>query len=151
MPWNMQDYPVTFKNLDPLIRKKTIDIGNALLANKYPEERAIPIAISQAKEWYENTSDQERKHFEKEAAPKKTDKHEVDKGSEKLIDSDVTVKYVDKKWQVKSVGAKRASDSFAKKPDAVRRGKEIAQNKGSKLNIYKQNGELQQDFDFHAN
>lgn len=30
MPWNMNDYPTSMKNLAPLIRKKAIDIGNAL-------------------------------------------------------------------------------------------------------------------------
>ena len=48
MPWNMNDYPTSMKNLAPLIRKKAIDIGNALLADGYPDDRAIPIAISQA-------------------------------------------------------------------------------------------------------
>lgn len=51
MPWNMNDYPTSMKNLAPLIRKKAIDIGNALLADGYPDDRAIPIAISQAEKW----------------------------------------------------------------------------------------------------
>lgn len=44
MPWNMNDYPASMKNLDPLIRKKAIDIANALLDDGYPDDRAIPIA-----------------------------------------------------------------------------------------------------------
>ena len=56
MPWNMKDFPASMKNLDKLTRKKAIDIANALLDEGYPDSRAIPIAIDQAKEWYENAS-----------------------------------------------------------------------------------------------
>lgn len=35
MPWNVRDYPASMKNLDPLVRKKAIDIANALLADGY--------------------------------------------------------------------------------------------------------------------
>lgn len=50
MPWNMKDFPASMKNLDKLTRKKAIDIANALLDEGYPDSRAIPIAIDQAKE-----------------------------------------------------------------------------------------------------
>ncbi len=66
MPWNMKDFPASMKNLDKLTRKKAIDIANALLDEGYPDSRAIPIAIDQAKEWYENASESERRTFEKE-------------------------------------------------------------------------------------
>lgn len=49
MPWNMKDFPASMKNLDKLTRKKAIDIANALLDEGYPDNRAIPIAIDQAK------------------------------------------------------------------------------------------------------
>lgn len=49
MPWNMKDFPASMKNLDKLTRKKAIDIANALLDEGYPDSRAIPIAIDQAK------------------------------------------------------------------------------------------------------
>ena len=49
------------KNLAPLIRKKAIDIGNALLADGYPDDRAIPIAISQAEKWYQEASAQTKR------------------------------------------------------------------------------------------
>ena len=71
MPWNMNDYPASMKNLDPLIRKKAIDIANALLDDGYPDDRAIPIATSQAEKWYDNASAAEKKDFQKAKAPKK--------------------------------------------------------------------------------
>ncbi|EJY46129.1 hypothetical protein HMPREF1347_02805 [Enterococcus faecium 504] len=66
MPWNMKDFPASMKNLDKLTRKKAIDIANALLDEGYPDNRAIPIAIDQAKKWYEDASESEKRTFEKE-------------------------------------------------------------------------------------
>lgn len=63
MPWNMKDYPPAMKNLEELTRKKAIDIGNVLLAEGYPDDRAIPIAIKQAKEWSEDATSTEKKSF----------------------------------------------------------------------------------------
>ena len=59
MPWTTKDYPVSWKNLDPLTRKKAIDIANAMLLDGYKEDQAIPIATAQAKKWKEeaNASD----------------------------------------------------------------------------------------------
>ncbi len=66
MPWNMKDFPASMKNLDKLTRKKAIDIANALLDEGYPDSRAIPIAIDQAKKWDEDASESEKRTFEKE-------------------------------------------------------------------------------------
>ena len=38
-------------HLPPRVRRKAIEIANALLAEGYDEGRAIPIAIAKAKEW----------------------------------------------------------------------------------------------------
>ncbi|WP_271001059.1 hypothetical protein [Listeria seeligeri] len=54
MPWTQNDYPDSWKNLKKTEREKAIEIGNALLKEGYPEERAIPIATSKAEEWYKN-------------------------------------------------------------------------------------------------
>ncbi|GAB6092851.1 hypothetical protein JCM31185_17040 [Furfurilactobacillus curtus] len=54
MPWTYKDYPSSFKNMNVKTRHKAIDIANALKRDKYPDDRAIPIAIKQAKEWYED-------------------------------------------------------------------------------------------------
>ncbi|RCF73269.1 hypothetical protein B1164_06785, partial [Enterococcus faecium] len=76
MPWNMKDFPASMKNLDKLTRKKAIDIANALLDEGYPDNRAIPIAIDQAKKWYEDASESEKRTVEKEKNPRKTDEKE---------------------------------------------------------------------------
>ena len=140
MPWNMNDYPASMKNLDPLIRKKAIDIANALLDDGYPDDRAIPIATSQAEKWYDNASAAEKKDFQKAKAPQKNAK--------KLMNADVLVKYQEDHWIVISEKASQASDTFDKKEQAVERAKEIAKNKNSSVKVYKQDGTLQDTFDY---
>jgi uncharacterized protein YdaT len=39
------------KNLRPAVRRKAIEIANALLRERFPEGQAIRIAIARAKEW----------------------------------------------------------------------------------------------------
>ncbi|EOH93167.1 DUF2188 domain-containing protein [Enterococcus pallens] len=151
MPWNMKDYPASMKNLEKVTRKKAIDIGNALLADGYPEERAIPIAISQAEKWYEDASDQEIQQAKKAKNPQKNDKHETNPNTKKLINANVSVKYQDDQWEVISDGAEHASERFAKKSEAIQRGKAIAENKQSELKIFKRDGTLQETQNFKAN
>lgn len=62
MPWSYQDYPDSMKNLPKHIRKKAIDIANALLEEDSDEGRAIPIAIAQARKYYHQ--DGERAQYE---------------------------------------------------------------------------------------
>jgi uncharacterized protein YdaT len=51
MPWNSSYFPASMKNLDPEVRRKAIEIANALLEAGRPEGQAIRIAISRAKQW----------------------------------------------------------------------------------------------------
>ncbi|GMA08640.1 hypothetical protein GCM10025886_17910 [Tetragenococcus halophilus subsp. flandriensis] len=148
MVWDMKDYPTTMKNLDSLVRKKAIDIANALLQDGYPEGRAIPIATEQAQQWYDNASSEEKESFRQEKPPQKSDSHDTSKRSEKLIDADVKVNYSDKQWQVISKGAEKPSEVYDTKEEAIERAKYIAQNKETTLEIYKENGELQETRDF---
>ena len=148
MPWNMKDFPASMKNLDKLTRKKAIDIANALLDEGYPDSRAIPIAIDQAQEWYENASESERRTFEKEKNPSKSDKHDTNPRAGKLLDSDVIVEYAEEQWIVKSKGAKKASNHFDTKKEAIEKGKQVAQNKESTLVIYKKDGTKEKEIDY---
>lgn len=54
MAWTKKDFPDSMKNLKEDVRNKSIEIANRLLEDGYEEGRAISIAISQAKEWYDN-------------------------------------------------------------------------------------------------
>ena len=142
MSWDLNDYPDSMKNMHFLVRKKAIDIANALEEEGYEDDRAIPIAQSQAQEWYDNASVTEKKEFEKEPEPSKQDDHPSTANPE-LLDNDVKVFYEDEVWKVQTVDADRAAQAFNYKDDAVKRGEEIASNKESQLIIYKQDGEIQ--------
>lgn len=61
MPWSENDYPNSWKNLTAGVRRKAIEIGNALLEDGYEESRAIAIATSQAEEWAERRGKQVKK------------------------------------------------------------------------------------------
>lgn len=50
MPWNKNNYPPSFKNLEPEVKEKAIEIANALRRDGYEESRAISIAVTKARE-----------------------------------------------------------------------------------------------------
>ena len=137
MPWSEKDYPNSMKNLDSIIRRKAIDIANAMLKEGYKEDSAIPIAISQAKEWVQDASPQDKKDLkEKDITKHKNDPKDT---SSRLQDNDVEVKYDDEEeaWIVISKGAKRADSKHSTKKEAKKRAKEIAENKGVKIISHK--------------
>ncbi|MEK3730925.1 MULTISPECIES: hypothetical protein [Paenibacillus] len=59
MPWSANDYPPSMKYLKPRVRKKAVEIANALLEENYEEGRAIAIATAKAQEWDENHPEDE--------------------------------------------------------------------------------------------
>jgi uncharacterized protein YdaT len=51
MPWDEDRYPASMSHLPVRVRRKAIEVANALLAEGYDEGKAIRIAIAKAKEW----------------------------------------------------------------------------------------------------
>jgi uncharacterized protein YdaT len=51
MPWDEDRYPASMSHLPERVRRKAIEIANALLEEGYEEGKAIRIAIAKAKEW----------------------------------------------------------------------------------------------------
>jgi uncharacterized protein YdaT len=51
MPWDEDRYPASMSYLPERVRRKAIEIANALLKEGYDEGKAIRIAIAKAKEW----------------------------------------------------------------------------------------------------
>ena len=51
MPYTTTDYPISIKHFMAPVRRKAIEIANALLADGSDESRAIAIATAQAEEW----------------------------------------------------------------------------------------------------
>ena len=142
MPWDMNDYPDSMKNFDPLLRKKAIDIANALEEEGYDDDRAIPIAQAQAGEWFDNASEEEKEAFRNEKNPSKEDEHDSSANAD-LIDNDVEVIFEDGVWKVQTVDAQRPDQTFEYKEDAVGRAEDVARNKDSAVRIYKKDGSLQ--------
>jgi uncharacterized protein YdaT len=53
MPWTLDRYPASMRNLAPPVRAKAIEIANALLDEGHEEGQSIRIAIAKAKQWAE--------------------------------------------------------------------------------------------------
>jgi uncharacterized protein YdaT len=51
MPWDEDDYPASMRGLPERVRRKAIDIANALLAEGHDEGMAIRVAIARARAW----------------------------------------------------------------------------------------------------
>lgn len=136
MPWTEKNYPNSMKNLNPVVRKKAIDILNAMIEEGYKEENAIPISISQAKKWVEDATLEDKKLLKKKDVTKHKDNPE--NTSSRLQNRDVLVKYDTKnlKWIVITEGAKKADSRYETKKDAIKRAKEIATNKNVKVKAY---------------
>ncbi|WP_366247903.1 DUF2188 domain-containing protein [Terribacillus aidingensis] len=142
MPWTMDDYPASFKNLDKPIKKKAIEIANVMVDEGYDEGRAIPIATNQAKEWKSNASEKEVKDFLKHDDPTKRDSNASHSNPDLIDNAEEVVPHEDG-WAVQSKGSKRPSQVFDNKQDAIKRAKEIADNKGTETIIHKKDGSVQ--------
>ena len=142
MPWNLDDYPDSFKNFDHVVKKKAIAIANALLDEGYDDGQAIPIATKQAKEWAENASEEELQSYKYSDRPDKDDTHESSSNAE-LLDNDVLVYFENDEWVVKTKDAKRADSTHEKKDDAVSRAEEIAENKDTSVIRFTKDGKRQ--------
>lgn len=144
MPWDTNDYPDSLKNLDIAIRKKAIDIANAMVEDGYKEGQAIPIATEQAKKWYDNASKTEINQV-----IQMSDKDLRDSDSDRtssnpeLIDNGEHVIPHKDGWAVKAEDAKQPSNVFTTKEEAIKRAKEIANNKQTAVIIHKQDGTIQ--------
>jgi len=147
MPWDMHDYPSSIKNLNRTIKKKAIDIANALVDEGYNEGRAIPIATKQAKVWYNNASLEKRKEYVENADPTKRKINEHSR-PELLQQVELIIPYDSNQWAVQSKDAKKPTKLFTNKADAVEYGKLIAKNKQTGLIIQKRDGSKDEEFNY---
>ena len=136
MPWTEKNYPNSMKNLKPIVRKKAIDILNAMIEEGYEEDNAIPISISQAKKWAEDATVSDKKDLKKKDVTKHKDNPQ--NTSSRLQNRNVLVKYDNEnlKWIVMTEGAKRADSIHETKREAIKRAKEIANNKKVQVKTY---------------
>lgn len=132
----MDDYPDSLKNLQRVVRKKAIEIANAMIKEGYSEGRAIPIATEQAKEWHKNANDNEINDFDKHGKVKKKSTNNQHARPELMDKAELVVPH-DDGWAVQSKDAKKATKVFENKDDAIDYGKKIAENKNTELIIYR--------------
>lgn len=152
MPWDNNDYPSSLKNLDTTVRKKAIDIANAMLDEGYEEGRALPIAIEQAKEWSSHADEEERKEV-KQMSDKALRSREKGEDGEsqarpELMDKGEHVLSHKQGWAVKAEDAEKPSNVYETKQEAVNRAEEIAENKGTQVIIHKKDGTIQRKQSF---
>ena len=57
MPWTLDDYPASMRNLPEPVLAKAIAIANALLDAGHEEGQAIRMAIAAARKWAERHPD----------------------------------------------------------------------------------------------
>ena len=61
MPWDKENYPVSMKNLTAPVRRKAIEMANALVAEGSDDGRAIAIATYRAEQWARRRGKQAKK------------------------------------------------------------------------------------------
>ncbi|MFC3041644.1 DUF2188 domain-containing protein [Virgibacillus xinjiangensis] len=144
MPWTMNDYPSSMKNLNTIIKKKAIDIANSMVDEGYEENRAIPIAIEQAKEWHENASQEELDEYKSHGKPTKRSSTKKRENSPERMEEEEQVISHEDGWAVQSAHAKKPDKVYRNKKEAVKRAKEIARNKGTSLKVFKHDGSVQE-------
>jgi uncharacterized protein YdaT len=65
MSWMMLEYVLSTQELAAPVKDKAVELADALLNEGYEEDRAIPIAIAQAKKWAETTTVANKKAAQK--------------------------------------------------------------------------------------
>lgn len=112
-----------------------------MIQEGYDESRAIPIAISQAKEWKKNATEKEIENFS--ARGSVTPSKDSSFARPELMDHAQHVVKHEDGWAVQTEKAKRASEVKQTKQEAINRAKEIASNKGTSVVIHRKDGNIQ--------
>ena len=133
MPWTADDYPDSLKNFTAPVRKKAIEIANALLEDEqYGEGRAIAIATAQAQQW----ANERDIPVKKKGADGDSEAGSVDKGAS------VHVVHHEDGWAVRS-GSSDVAKVHDTKNDAVVYGRKLARRHNTDLVIHGADGKIQ--------
>ncbi|MBG9912893.1 hypothetical protein ABD83_15950 [Bacillus xiamenensis] len=141
MPWTMNDDPDSFQSLETVVRKKALEIANKMMQEGYEEDRAIPIAINQAKEWKKNAAKKEMEYFCSHGSVMPSKKSTS--ARPELMDHAQHVVKHDEGWAVQTEKAKRASEVKDTKQEAIDRAKDISTKKGTSVVIHRKDGTIQ--------
>lgn len=148
MPWDTNDYPDSWKNLNSIIRKKAIEIGNSMLDDGHKEGDTIPIATEQAKKWYANASEEEKEEFKNISDDELQDTKEDKDARPELREKEVFVLPHEDGWAVQSEDAKQPSNIYNKKEEAVSRAQEIAKNRETSVIVHKKDESVEKKFNY---
>lgn len=115
MPWNKNDYPDSFNNLNADVRNKAIEIANALLEDGMEDGRAIAIATEKAREYV--------------AGDNKQEVYQVNAHTDG--------------WQLTKESSKRAIFVSETKDALLEKAKPYVNEKNGVLKVYHEDGSLQ--------
>lgn len=59
MPWTEAEHPPALAALPGPVREKALEIANGLLDQGYPEDKALRLALADAREWADQHWEQE--------------------------------------------------------------------------------------------
>lgn len=130
MPWDEENYPDSMKGLEPDVRRKAIDIANALVQDEgYEEGRAIPIAQAQAKRAVGGAGG----HGSQRGPGGQS-------GGQQRGPPQHVVPHPEG-WAVRKEDAKQATRTFGTKQEAEDRARELAEKQNTDLVLHDAEGE----------
>ena len=138
MPWTAKEYPNSMKNLPAQVRKKAIDIGNALLEEGSMNEGiVIATAISRAKDWAANRG------LKIKSTARKSRSTDIKKhGKDRYV---IPFKG---EWAVKEEGKKKVDKIFKRKASAVKKATTVAKKAHASVTVQRKNGRVQKRVSF---
>jgi uncharacterized protein YdaT len=139
MPWTKVDYPNSMKNLPSKVRRKAIDIANALLEKATMEEgMVIATAISRAKDWAANRGI--RTEYKGKKSPTDVKQH----GEDRYV-----IPYHHDQWAVKEEGEKEIEKVFDSKEEATQFAGSEARKANAAVTIQRKTGAIERRISFN--
>jgi uncharacterized protein YdaT len=140
MPWTEKNYPRAMESLPADVRRKAIEIANALLEEtKMNEGIAIATAISRGKDWAANRGKQTEK---KSPKSKRVDV--------KQHGEDRHVTPAEEGWKVVRERGGRP-EVFNTKKEAVEAAKEEAREANASVTIHRKDGKMERRVSYNPN
>lgn len=142
MPWTDKDYPASMKNLTDEVRRKAIEIANALLDEGYEEGRSIAIATAQAEKWAKHRD----KPIRKEDTAGDTG-HAVAKGSDESDHAIHVIPDPNREGWIAQQDMKQLARG-QDKDDVLNKARDKAKSRHTELCIHNEQGKVTNEEDY---